>query len=394
MKRKCKHVDISDLNLIRQAVHECLKPAKKRKRFDTVALFANVLHTTKTEARRVLMERGDEYEKGVELISVDLKDMISRGDLNLSKPKTKVRHDTCGNKDRNITVLNIRHLMLEHVAVLGLSELCKTIGEYQVSSIKGRGTALGYSMIKKWVTMARLRVGKTYAAKLDIRNFYGSVDRDCMMKWLRRRVANNKLLWLVHELVSTIDRGIAIGSFLSQTLANIYLSSLYHRAKENFFTVRRGKRVNTFRHCMFYMDDMLLIGTNRREMVSGIADLISYAASELKLVIKPNWCIHSLAKCPINMVGYRFFLDGCIRPRRGILKRSRRLTIRARRSISKRAVVPVTIARRLASYYGYLTKASGGCIIQRVEAVLRKSFNIISQYATRSLYRQAAACSC
>lgn len=202
MKRVCKNVDVTDAALIEEAVLECLRPAKKRQRADTARLFARVLGISRRKAGAVLRERGALYMTAV-----------------------------------------------------------RKIGEYQVSSIPGRGAAYGKRAIERWLRDG----GGKYAVKMDVRDFYGSIKRPVLMKWLHRHVKNRQLLWLVGQLVYSAPEGIPIGSFLSQTLANIYLSDLYHLAMEGC-TSKRGR--HQVAHAIFYMDDMLLLGSNKRQLAS------------------------------------------------------------------------------------------------------------------------------
>lgn len=352
MKRKCKSVDVTARELAAQAVLLCLKPAKKRRRHDTIRLFASVLRVTREEARQALRDRDERYYKACETLADMLQFSIMTGNLKLERPKEVHRKDACSGKVRCVAVLGIWHLLLDHVAVLGLSDLFRSVGEYQVSSITGRGASYGDKAMRRWLAEAAGK--KLYSVKLDVKNFYGSVDQARLCAWLEKRVANKKLMWLIRSLLSVVDEGMAIGSFLSQTLANIYLSALYHRAKEGYSRQRRGKRVATFRHALFYMDDMLLLGTSKRAMSQGVADLIGFAQEELGLTVKPTWCVREItARHPADLMGFRYG-GGKVTLRRRIYKYARRMMLRA----SRHGRVSAAAARRIASYKGYIERTA------------------------------------
>lgn len=74
---------------------------------------------------------------------------------------------------------------------------------------------------------------------------------------------------LIRTLLSTIDHGIPIGSFLSQTIANIYLSDIYHMVME--------KTSGVVQHALFYMDDMLLLGQNKKKLKNVVTMVIDRA---------------------------------------------------------------------------------------------------------------------
>lgn len=352
MKRKCKNVDITDPVLIERAVLACLKPAKKRRRYDTIELFASMLGISRRQAAKSLAARDETYMHGVRLLVDRMHAELVAGEPDIRKPGMTERVDACSRKVRKVAVLNIRNLLYDHVAVLGLEEACRAIGEYQVSSIPGRGAAYGDKAIRNW--LRKLGTRKVYHVKLDVRDFYGSVDQERLLAWLSSRVANKRLLWLVRLLVTSVDSGMAIGSFLSQTLANLYLSPLYHAAKERFFKVRRGKRINTFRHALFYMDDMLLLGTDRRAMVAGVCGLVAMAADSLGLKVKSGWCVREMCgRYPVDLMGFRYD-GGKVSLRRRIYKYARRMLLRAKRS----GAVALKASCRLVSYKGYMERTA------------------------------------
>lgn len=101
------------------AVH----PAKKRQRGDTRRLFSQLLHVKPAVARQALMERGEVYMRGVELLVDMLTERIRARKPELRPVYQKRRMDPSSRKVRKISVLSIEQLLLDHVAVAGLSEL-------------------------------------------------------------------------------------------------------------------------------------------------------------------------------------------------------------------------------------------------------------------------------
>lgn len=102
-------------------------------------------------------------------------------------------------------------------------------------------------------------------------------------------------------------------------MANIYLSELYHLAME-----RTGGAVH---HALFYMDDMLLIGQNKRKMLKAVNMLIQ-KATRMGLKVKDTWNIWVVSKTnPIDMMGFRFS-KGCTTIRKRIFVNIRRSLIR------------------------------------------------------------------
>lgn len=348
MIRKCKNISITDPVLVLQAVIDCLKSKRKRERGDTLQLTKQVLQCSRRYAARVLRERGDEFFKLSSIIANNIIANIKNKTVYIPDVKQRKKSDLPSGKTRIISLLTIHHFLYEYVVVYALDPLFRRVGEYQVSAIKGRGTGYGSKAIQKWLNSYRKKV---YAVKLDIKDFYGSVDRKKLFNWLERHVANKPLLGLIRKLLCVIEKGIPIGSFLSQTMANIYLSELYHLAME-----RTGGAVH---HALFYMDDMLLIGQNKRKMLKAVNMLIQ-KATRMGLKVKDAWNIWVVSKTnPIDMMGFRFS-KGCTTIRKRIFVNIRRSLIRVFSLYKHGKKIPKKLYRRAAAYYGYF-KNSDSC---------------------------------
>ncbi len=372
MKRKCKGVDITNRELVKRAVLECLRPAKKRQRGDTRRLFSQLLRVKPAVARQALMERGELYMRGVELLVDMLTERIRARKLELRPVYQKRRMDPSSRKVRKISVLSIEQLLLDRVAVAGLSELGRRIGEYQVSSIPQRGAHYGKRAVERWLRKSSCR----YACKLDVRDFYGSIKRPLLLDWLHKHVKNRPLLWLVGQLLYMAPEGMAIGSYLSQTLANIYLSELYHLAMERCVSKRGVRQVS---HALFYMDDMLLLGSNKRQLRYAAFRLMEQAG-ELGLQVKPSWQVWRVeVRHPVDMMGFRFSAYRTTLRKR-VFKAARRVLLRAARKLERGGYMGLRCAFRLASYNGYTAATDCHMFLERVGArfLYNKAFKKIS----------------
>jgi RNA-directed DNA polymerase len=73
--------------------------------------------------------------------------------------------------------------------------------------------------------------GTTYCLKLDIKKFYPSVDHAILKTLLRKKFKDQDLLWLLDGIIDSAE-GLPIGNYLSQYLANFYLTYFDHWLKE------------------------------------------------------------------------------------------------------------------------------------------------------------------
>lgn len=350
-KRYCKNVNILDPLLVKTAVLDCLHKGKKRRRRDTVAYFGRMAGVSVQAAEKMLLQRTPDFFATVDKIVASLIVEMESRKIKLPNIYHHQRQDKSSGKVRKISILHIKNLILDHVAVTALEPVLCRLGAYQVSGLPDRGAQYGARALRRWLKNKRMK----YAVKLDIKDCYGSTDRAKLLAWLRLHVKNEPLLWLVSTLVHHCDRGLSIGSYLSQTLAQLYLSELYHLACKN------GKKV------LFYMDDMVLLSTNRRHLRRDVRELVAKAAS-MGYLIKPNWCIFRVSETrPLDVMGFRFS-RGRVTVRKRIFRRARRALMRIGARIKSRRRVPVALAMRLLSYKGWLLFANCSRFLRRHNA--------------------------
>ena len=303
-------------------------------------------------------------------------------DRNISFPPIWYREkiDGSSGKVRRIGIQNIKQQLYDYVAVEGLNAVMKRIGEFQCASIKGRGTTKGKETISRWIRNRNMK----YFVKLDVRKCFESIDHNLLIEFLEKHIKNEKLIWLIQTLIRSFKKGLSIGSYLSQYLCNLYMSILYHYIMEELYKTRRGKRTNLVRRCLIYMDDILLIGSQRRDMENAVKHVIEKAEG-MGLVIKSNYQVKPIGGNCIDMMGYKIYRTHTeIRGR--IFLRVRRSFRRARKRITLR------IAKKCISYYGYLKHTNSKRIIRRwkVKSTIKKCKGVIRNES--KIFRTATAC--
>lgn len=359
MKRLCKDIDITNIDLIQKSVYKCLK-GKSKDRYDI---------------RRIFEQYGN-----IKNISLALQNELLNRNLELLPIWYKNKYDSGSQKMRTIGIQDIKQQMYDYIAVEGLKELIKRIGTYQCASIPKRGQLYGAYAIQRWL---RKKVnGKyevQYACKFDIRKYYESIPREKLMAWLRKHVKNEPLLWLVETLINTFKKGLSIGSYLSQYLGNLYLSDLYHMIKERLYRERHKKdgiikRVMLVLHALFYMDDILILGSNSRNLMLA-AQVIIQTLKEMGLAVKDSWrCFKITEDSFIDMMGYRIYRDH-ITVRRGTFKKIKRACFRF-----KRKPKSFKLAKRLLSFKGILEHSDSLSFMQgnSLYALFRKARKVVS----------------
>ena len=382
MKRLCKDVDITDRGLISKAVYACL--SKKYKRNDVVRYLSQVSGVKQRFIRCIYYRYGKAaMYPFTEVVITEIQNEIVSGNISFPEIWYREKVDGSSGKVRRIGIQNIKQQLYDYIAVEGLKPVLKRIGEYQYASIEGRGTVKGKEVISHWIRNRNMR----YFVKLDVRKCFESIDQNKMMEYLRRLVKNEPLLNLIELLIGNFERGLSIGSYLSQYLCNLYMSILYHEIKENMCRTRKGKRgnkrVNLVRHCLIYMDDILLIGPQKRDLEKA-AKLTVRKASEMGLEIKPNYQVRQIDGNCIDMLGFKIYRTHTEIRGRTFL-RVRRSFRRARKRLTE------GVARKCLSYYGYL-KHTNSRRFQRkwkVRRTIKKCKGVIRNES--KIYRTAAA---
>lgn len=361
MKRYCKNIKF-DKNRIMAAMLECL--SDKWKRYDVARFLATYQDMPARTAYRAIRENREEVKTLLDKATEGLAQEIKERDVHFPEIRYSVRYDGNSGKLREIGVESIKQQIYNYVAVNALKELFeRKIGKYQCASVPGRGQVYGKNAIERWI---RKNPAKTRAAaKADVRQCYPSINTRNLMRLLRKQVKNDDLLYLVETLIASYKQGLSIGSYLSQWLCNYYLSFAYHYAQQKLFKVqkRRGreKRTRLFYKIVFYMDDILILGSRKADVKKAMIMLIRFFKDELGLEIKPNWKLFQVdyigkdgkhhGDC-IDMMGYKIYRDHT-EVRRSIFLRARRAYLRLWKRVRRRKEIPLNLAYRCISHFGW-----------------------------------------
>ena len=197
-------------------------------------------------------------------------------------------------KERDISKLPYKDRIAHHAIMNQLEGVVVpafTADTY--SSLKGRGVhAMAEAMIKAF----KDREGTKYCLQMDIRKFYPSVDHETLKALLRRKLKDKELLAALDGIIDSAP-GLPIGNYLSQYLANYYLSGLDHWIKE----VKRVK------YYFRYADDMIVLGGNTESLHALRVEVQQYLAERLKLELKGNYQVFPVAARGVDVIGYRFY---------------------------------------------------------------------------------------
>ncbi|ODS87273.1 MAG: reverse transcriptase [Chryseobacterium sp. SCN 40-13] len=174
------------------------------------------------------------------------------------------------------------------------------------SCIKGRGIHKASFNLRKVLNKTEQT---TYCLKLDIKKFYPSINHDILKSLLRKKFKDNDLLWLLDEIIDSAP-GLPIGNYLSQYLANFYLTYFDHWIKEQLGV----------KYYFRYADDIVILHHDKAYLRWLFEQIENYLYYCLKLEVKGNWQIFPVEKRGIDFVGYVHYHTH-VRLRKSIKKR-------------------------------------------------------------------------
>lgn len=219
-----------------------------------------------------------------------LNDLLT-GAFTTSKYKTFKIYEP---KERLIYKLPYYPDRIVHHAIMNIMEpiWVKTFINNTYSCIKGRGIKRAFLDVKKAL---KDKINTQYCLKVDIKKYYPSINHDILLDKLKRKIKDKRLINLLKNIVYSTD-GIPIGNYLSQFFANIYLTDLDHKIKEQW-------RVKYY---FRYADDMIFLAPNKEYLFDLLKDL-KLELKDLKLELKPNYQIFKIEDRGLDFVGYVFY---------------------------------------------------------------------------------------
>lgn len=251
-------------------------------------------------------KKGKGWYKEVKMIDANpeyylglLQEMLINHTYHTSEYQTFIKKDS--GKEREIFKLPYFPDRICQWAILQVIEpiLLNHFTKDTYSAIPGRGIHLCLHRLEN--AMQHDVPGTQYCLKLDAKKFYPSINHDILKQKYRRLFKDDELLWLLDEIIDSTpgDTGIPIGNYLSQYSGNFYFAEFDHWIKE----VKRVK------YYFRYMDDIVILSSNKDELHQLRKEIDEYFKTKLKLKIKENWQVFPTFVRGVDFVGYRTFLN-------------------------------------------------------------------------------------
>ena len=172
----------------------------------------------------------------------------------------------------------------------------KVMTNFTCASLKYRGIHKASKLLDDYM---KDRPGTQYCLKIDVNKFYPSINHIILKQLLRKKFKDSDLLELFYKIIDSTpgNKGIPIGSYLSQFFANFYLSYFDHWLKE----------VIGCQYVIRYMDDVVILHHSKDFLHWLKRKMDEYLIGELDLLIKHNWQVFPTGIRGVDYVGYRNF---------------------------------------------------------------------------------------
>ena len=290
-----------------------------------------------------------------------------------SKHRPLVIYDGIQRKKRTIIVPRFREQIIHHMVVNILKPIImKSLYEHSYGSVPGRGAHLAKKYIKKAISKGGKNI--KYVLKMDVKKYFDSIPHDKLEELYRKKIKDEKFIGILLEITSVVDKGIPLGFYTSQWIANWYLSDLDHFIKEQLHAV-----------CYYrYMDDMVIFGSNKRELHKMRLEIVK-ELKKLGLEMKENWQVFRFENDGkyrfLDFMGFRFYRNR-ITLRRSIYFKA----CRKAKRVGKKWKPSIYEIRQVLSYLGWISATNTyGAFKKRISPYInvRKMKKRISNYDKR-----------
>ncbi len=197
-------------------------------------------------------------------------------------------------KERKISALPFRDRVVHHAVYFVIEPIFeKKFISDSYACRKRKGTHAGVKKLQKFI---RKTDDTYYVLKCDVSKYFYSVNCEILKKVIRKKIADEKLLELLDNIIDSADEGIPIGNLTSQLFANIYLNELDEFVKYEL----------KIKYYIRYMDDFILLHESKQKLQKLKEEIRLFLVS-IKLTLHPKKANIFPVTLGVDFLGYRIF---------------------------------------------------------------------------------------
>ncbi|MEK6809147.1 MAG: reverse transcriptase domain-containing protein [Nanoarchaeota archaeon] len=123
---------------------------------------------------------------------------------------------------------------------------------------------------------------KCFILKADVKKYFENVDQDILVSILKRKIKDQKILWLIKIILSNYHalpgKGMPLGNLTSQFFANVYLNELDQFVKKQLKA----------KYYIRYVDDFAIIHLSKDKLDEYKEKVDKFLKEELALQLHPD----------------------------------------------------------------------------------------------------------
>jgi len=204
-------------------------------------------------------------------------------------------------KTRKISKSAFRDRVVHHVLCLFIVPIFEKDFIYDSHANQiGKGTLKAierFDVFKRIVSKNNTK--ECYVLKADIRHYFEEIDHDVLIKIIKRKIKDEKVIWLIEKILSVNNKnkGMPLGNLTSQFFANLYLNDLDQYAKHDLKA----------KHYIRYVDDFVILHESKEQLEVWKNDINNFLKEKLKIELHPSKSNVLKLSSGINFLGFRIF---------------------------------------------------------------------------------------
>lgn len=223
------------------------------------------------------------------------------------------------NKTREISVASMRDRVFHRLFYDYLVNIFDKTFIFDAWSCR-KGKGLMGAIYRAQVFIKNYANGFVWRA--DIRKFFDNVDHDILFQLLKRKIREEKALFLLKEIIDSFGIkegvGMPIGNLTSQIFSNIYLNEL-----DRFIKHEMGRKAY-----LRYGDDFIIFNGNKNELLQIKKLTTDFIESKLKLILHSKNNLIVEAKHGLKFLGVILYPNGRSLSKRNQARVKNRLNLR------------------------------------------------------------------
>ena len=214
-------------------------------------------------------------------------------------------------KPRDIHKASVRDRLLHHAVYRKLYPFFDRTFIYESYSCRvGRGTHRAMNRFRGFAyKVSKNHTRACWVLKCDIKKFFASIDHQALFIALERSISDQKVLWLLREVVGSfktrtsdvrvLARGLPLGNLISQLLVNIYMNEFDQFVKHQLKA----------KHYIRYADDFVLLSHDETELKQTLRYIVVFLRERLRLELHPDKVSIQTFASGVDFLGWVHFPD-------------------------------------------------------------------------------------